>query len=191
MNWPIWTELGNICEWQDPSLSNLGSLTENPRWSRVRLKLSPKHYWTIWFFRSKKYLISYPTLARIRSELFTESRSRLVGCLWLSSDLALVLEFKLDLSVTKFRVHNYIDQNIIGLCRKNDTKDSLAHDDKAHKAVQFTKSHFFCMKWVLLWLKKQSQGWSSWKRAKKLKQKFHPHNKMRKIIYNRNGQRHF
>ena len=40
---------------------------------------------------------------------------------------------------------------------ENNSNDTLVYDDDAHKVVLSIRSHFFCMRWVLLRLKKTIQ----------------------------------
>ena len=80
--------------------------------------MSPKHYWNIWFIRSKKYLISHPALALIRSELGYRIQVGSECDKHLGSKITLI-------------------ESLIGLGWKNDSNDTLAYDDEAHKAVLF------------------------------------------------------
>ena len=52
---------------------------------------------------------------------------------------------------------------------ENKSKDTLVYDDDAHKVVLSTHSHFFCLRWVLLRLKKTIQKGKILKYAKNKK----------------------
>ena len=119
--------------------------------------------WNIWFVRSKKYLISYPTWALIRSE--PGYRNKELFCLLPLALIRSRLVFRIQVGSEcdkHLRSKIKLIGNLIRLGWKNDSNDTLEYDDEAHKAVLFTHNQFFFMKSKLLWLTK-FQGWSSLK----------------------------
>ena len=131
------------------TLSHVGKLkTEN--W---KLKsFQAEHFrlescWNIWFVRSKKYLISYPTWALIRSE--PGYRNKELFCLLPLALIRSRLVFRIQVGSEcdkHLRSKIKLIGNLIRLGWKNDSNDTLEYDDEAHKAVLFTHSPFFCMK---------------------------------------------
>ena len=51
-------------------------------------------------------------------------------------------------------LNTFLEGNGHAEVEENNSNDTLVYDDDAHKVVLSTRSHFFCMRWVLLRLKK-------------------------------------
>ena len=114
---------GQMSLW-DPNLQNLGSLTENP---------SSNQMWQNWV---QKLLVQ--NIAGQKKNYLLDPKSIFNIPLWLSSDLTLDTEFKLDLSVTK----KYIGSKYHLARLKKCSNNTFAYDDESQSAVVFTHSPF-------------------------------------------------
>ena len=51
---------------------------------------------------------------------------------------------------------SFSERNDCAKVEKDNSNDNIVCDDDAHIVVLFTRNHFFCTRWVFLWLKEKT-----------------------------------